>query len=320
MVMNTFIPLLLTFGLFYTAPIVPVSGSQGAAVAPDTLSGTLRVLTYNVAGLPPGISKSQPLQNLPRIGARLDEWDLVLLQEHFFLHDLLSSETNLPHRSEPQRQSRVLSMDFLRSVGRQSVDDLLATIATDRISTDGLNRFSALAFEGFERYPWSSCSGLTSRANDCLASKGFTVARHALAPRAFLDVYNVHGDAGRHPEDERARRAQFRELADFISRYSAGRAVLVAGDTNLQAPVEADEETLTEFMAMTGTRIVARVLDEPDDVDRFFFRSGDDIVFEVVNSRVVTEFRDEDGAPLSDHEAISATFRWALRDSAQTLR
>ena len=62
----------------------------------------------------------------------------------------------------------------------------------------------------------------------------FSVGRHELAPGVVIDVYNLHADAGGGAGDEAARAAQFVQLAAFMSGYSAGNAVIVAGDTNLK--------------------------------------------------------------------------------------
>ena len=50
------------------------------------------LLTYNVAGLPEGISSSHPRTNIPQISPMLNEFGIVLVQEDFSYHDLLVSE------------------------------------------------------------------------------------------------------------------------------------------------------------------------------------------------------------------------------------
>src|SRR5688572_4369456 len=56
------------------------SGGRGGAQA-EPPSGTLLALTYNVAGLPEGLSQSMPMRNTPIIGPLLNDYDLVFLQE-----------------------------------------------------------------------------------------------------------------------------------------------------------------------------------------------------------------------------------------------
>jgi endonuclease/exonuclease/phosphatase family metal-dependent hydrolase len=305
------------------APL-PAAGQADTAAARDTAaadtaatprSGTFKALTYNVAGLPPGVSKSKPLQNIPRISALLNGYDLVLVQEDFVFHALLEYAVNLPHRSEAQGLSRLFSRDFLalvRDFPQINIDRILALAGGERMMGDGLNHFSRFPFTDFERQRWTICSGVTAASNDCLATKGFTYGRHTLAEGVTVDVYNVHADAGRRPWDEEARRAQFRQLAAFMALRSAGQAVLVAGDTNLQAPVKADEETLQEFMKATGLSIAGRTLGAGDEVDRFFYRGGTTLRLEPVAQSPASEFVDPDGRPLSDHPALRVDFRWEV--------
>ena len=284
-----------------------------SAAAPT--SGTFTALTYNVAGLPPGVSKSKPLQNMPRISRLLDSYDLVLVQEDFLFHTLLEFAAAHPFRSEPQGTPRLFSrefLDLLLSFPSLNVDRILGIAGGDRITTDGLNHFSRFEFTDFERQRWGTCSGVTAASNDCLASKGFMYARHTIAPGVTVDVYNVHADAGRRPWDEEARRAQFRQLAAFIALRSAGQPLIIAGDTNLQAPVPADEQTLQEFMAATGTKVAGRTLGAGDEVDRFFYRGSDKLRLEPTAQTVAGEFVDGDGSPLSDHPALRVEFRWEV--------
>ena len=289
--------------------------TAGADTTPPVTSGTFKALTYNVAGLPPGVSQSKPLQNIPRISALLNGYDLVLVQEDFVFHQLLSYAVDLPHASEPMGISRLFSRDFLnliRDFPQLNVDRILALAGGERVMGDGLNHFSRFPFTDFERQRWTVCSGVTAASNDCLATKGFTFSRHTLAQGVTLDVYNVHADAGRRPWDEEARRAQFRQLAAFMALRSDGQPVLVAGDTNLQAPVKADEETLQEFMEATGLSIAGRTLNAGDEVDRFFYRGSPTLRLEPVGQSLASEFVDADGGPLSDHPALRVDFRWEV--------
>lgn len=296
----------------------PPADTLRARAAADSAAppseGTFKALTYNVAGLPPGLSKSRPLQNMPVIGRLLGSYDLVLVQEDFFFHPLLELAAELPHKSEPKGGSRLFSrefLDLLLSFPQLNVDRILAIVGGDRVTSDGLNHFSRFPFTDFERQTWASCSGVTGMANDCLATKGFTFSRHTLAEGVTLDVYNVHADAGRRDPDIQARRAQFRQLAAYIAFRSVGQAVLIGGDTNLQAPVPGDEEILQEFMAATGTRIAGRTLGDHDAVDRFFYRGSPSLTLEPVTHATASEFVDGSGNPLSDHPAVRADFRWA---------
>jgi hypothetical protein len=92
---------------------------------------------------------------------------------------------------------------------------------------DGLNTLSHLAHSDFQRVRWDRCDG-----TDCLTPKGFTASRVRLAEGVYVDLYNVHANAGVADGDLAARRANLTQLTRFVERHSAGNAVVVAGDTN----------------------------------------------------------------------------------------
>ncbi|MFW6052229.1 MAG: endonuclease/exonuclease/phosphatase family protein [Myxococcota bacterium] len=249
--------------------------------------GSLRLLTYNVAGLPEGISRSRPRANMPEISRLLNRYDLALVQEDFWFPEALRAHLELPHRSFPARRKSVLGFG------------------------DGLSRFGRLPFEDFMRVRWSECHGVVSHGSDCLAFKGFTVATHHLARGATVDVYNLHMDAGRAPADLDARRAQTDQLIRSIALRSKGRAVLLAGDTNMWRD---DEETLGRLMEETGLRDACRELGCPDPrrIDRVLFRSAPDLSLRPSSWAIDERFVDAAKKALSDHDAVAVRFRWQM--------
>ncbi|MGE0708251.1 MAG: hypothetical protein AB7N76_18725 [Planctomycetota bacterium] len=277
-----------------TATPTPVTSSTGSATtsaAPVTTTtlarGSFRLLTYNVAGLPQGISSSDPVTNIPQISPKLNDYDLALCQEDFWYHDFLKQNALHPHQSSPLRGYSTL-------VG------------------DGLNRFSAYPFSGHTRVKWGSCNGFTGAANDCLSSKGFSFAIHELAPGVELHVYNLHADAGGSAGDIQARVDNFQQVAHWILSFSQNAAVLVAGDTNLDdgSVRPRDGQTLDDFLAATGCTEVARLLGKPSIIDRVMFRSSPQLELTPVRWRIADEFITAAGAPLSDHEAVNVDFTW----------
>jgi hypothetical protein len=78
--------LALTLGLV----LVALMGTRSVAKA----SELLRVVTYNVAGLPEGVSRSSPVANLPLIGEGLNRYDLALIQEDFAARALRARDRN----------------------------------------------------------------------------------------------------------------------------------------------------------------------------------------------------------------------------------
>jgi len=250
-------------------------------------SGTFSVLSYNVAGLLQGISQSQPAQFIPLISPLLNRYDLVLAQEDFFYHsDLIAAATH-PHQSTTMTG--------------------FATLAGD-----GLNRFSQFPFGSLDRQTWQICNGLFSNANDCLASKGFSMARHTIAAGAVIDVYNLHADAGGSSDDNNARRIQMAQLVSYIVANSTGNALIVAGDTNLSGFDPNDEPTLQTLLGGGNLTDSARFLGSPETIDRIMFRSSAKLLLEPTTWREVDEFIDSNGTPLSDHEAIHVDMSWKL--------
>lgn len=265
----------------------------GSATAPTTTatvaggtSGTFSVLTYNVAGLPQGLSQSDPATNSPLISPKLNAYDLVLVQEDFTYHPQIASSALHPHQS-------------------------VAQTGVSRLMNDGLNRFSQFPFGNLTRVMWSACNGVINGSNDCLATKGFSFARHTIAPGVEVDVYNLHADAGGGQDDQNARTQQFAQLATYIQAFSAGRAVIVAGDTNLKGTRRPqDETTLTDFMGIVGLTDTARYLGAPEDIDRILWRDGPQLRLVPRRWREADEFKDAAGNDLSDHEAVHVDFDW----------
>ena len=182
-----------------------------SSLAAPARAGSFSVLTYNVAGLPEGLSGSNPSVNIPLISPLLNDYDLVNVQEDFAYHAQLVSQATHPYQSVPG--------------------------PTQGSYGDGLSRFSVFPFTDHTRIQWTDCFGTLSNGSDCLTPKGFSAARHELAPGAFVDVYNFHADAANDAGSIAARQSNLRQLADYIVANSAGNAVLVMGDSNsLGAP------------------------------------------------------------------------------------
>ncbi len=134
------------------------------AVAPVAGADTFTVLTYNVAGLPEGISSSHPPRTSPQISPLLNAYDLVAVQEDFAYDPLLRADLTFPY---------------------QSVKDDTPGEAGEQLGFafgDGLNTFSKLPFTDFTRVTWDECYGLFTNASDCLTPKGLSFERHEFAP------------------------------------------------------------------------------------------------------------------------------------------
>ena len=159
-----------------------------------------------MAGLPEGISSAPtPRQSATTaIGQRLGPYDLVHVEEDFNYHAALYAADNHAYRTPTSGGAGVGS---------------------------GLNSLSSLPYDGddFERVHWNSCQ---LDSGDCLTPKGFTFMRTRLAEGVYVDVYNLHTNAGTNDGDESSRASNLAQLSGFIQSHSAGNAVIVMGDTN----------------------------------------------------------------------------------------
>ncbi|MBW1878100.1 MAG: endonuclease [Deltaproteobacteria bacterium] len=258
-----------------------------ACTEPPPSEGTFLSLSYNVAGLPEGISGSHPERNTPIISPLLNGYDLVLVQEDFVYHEALAAGATHPYRSEPMTDP-------------------------ERFFSDGLNRFSVFPLGPLTRVRWDACHGTVENASDCLADKGFSVSEVTLAEDLSLLVYNHHAEAGGSEEDVAARADNFTQLGTHIVENAGDRAVLVTGDTNLHGFDVDDEPILSELFTTTDLADACRTIGCGDDrIDRFLFRSGSDLVLTPTEWAVAGEFVDEADRPLSDHVPIRARFSWA---------
>jgi endonuclease/exonuclease/phosphatase family metal-dependent hydrolase len=272
----------------FAALVLTTVGLDTAGAPKSSASArSLSVVTYNVAGLPEGISASHPTRNLPLIGARLHEFDLALVQEDFAYADLLRKDLKLPYASRAfERGERY---DF----------------------GDGLSQFAKLAFSEPERIPWASCHGITGFYFDCLTPKGVSFTRMRLTADDSVDVYNLHMDAGGSVGDRAARKAQLEQLTRVIQARSVDRAIIVGGDFNLGT---AEADVFRAFERRTGLRdACARVgCREPGRIDRILSRSSARVGLTPKRWRVDRTFTDAGGRALSDHAPVVVDFALEL--------
>lgn len=193
----------------------------------------------------------------------------------------------------------------------------------------GLNSLHHQPHEALDRVTWDRC---WINQADCLTPKGFTFHRAQIAPDTWIDVYNLHADAGDDDLDEAARRNNLEQLTAYISERSAGHAVLVMGDTNTRYTTEGDR--ISDFAATNGLTDawveLVRSGDEPDRgspalscpgsnppvecevVDKVLYRDGGGVDLSATSYRNLdADFREDgSGLMLSDHFPIAVDFGW----------
>ena len=256
--------------------------------------GEFDALTYNVAGLPDAISNpDEPsAERMPQIAALLDDFSIVGLQEDFVAenHDLL---VDTAHTEE--RWFDALTTDWKPVVGSG-----LTVLAEDVEVVDY-----------FEEH-YASCNGILDGASDCLASKGFQVLRVSLGGED-LDIYNTHHEAGGGEADITVREQQVAAIIASMEGRSAGRAVLLMGDTNLRW---SDPEDVPGLEAYRDAGLLDACdltsCPEPDHIDRFLMRSSDTLDITATDWWRDERFVDASGVDLSDHPAIGGRFVWSV--------
>jgi endonuclease/exonuclease/phosphatase family metal-dependent hydrolase len=272
----------------------PVDSAADTAPAEVPTEGELRILTYNVAGLPDGVSSAGAplLERMPQIAARLDDYDLVGLQEDFSEegHAALVGEAAHP-----------------------TVHWFDARVAADRFYGAGLSQLARPDAVAYEEEHYTACNGQFDGASDCLASKGFQVLTLSLGG-AELDFYNTHHEAGGGDADEAARLTQVDQVLASVEGRSAGRAIVYTGDFNLHPDDAEDAEPLARYDA-AGLLRTCDLLGcaEPNHIDQVRLRSSEALELEAVDWARVADMVDAQGEDLSDHPAIEVTIRWRRR-------
>ncbi|MFJ3192913.1 jacalin-like lectin [Streptomyces griseoviridis] len=291
------------------AAVLAVTGlttatAPAATAAQPAATGTFDVLTYNVAGLPEGLSSSHPATNTPLISPRLAPYDIVNVQEDFNYHAALYAGDNHPYRT--------------------------ATSGGAAIG-DGLNTLSSYPFDDFERVRWDACTG-----TNCLTPKGFTLARLRLAEGVYVDLYNAHPNADDTDDALAARRANITQLSAFIQANSAGNAVIVMGDTNTRYTRAGDNiRTLVRDNGLTDAWVkLVRGGTEPaqgadallcpttappntcEVVDKVFYRGSRLVSLDATRyNNDWAAFLDAQGGNLSDHFPHTVDFSYTVNSA-----
>jgi len=282
-------------------------GGGDLDAGPPLPSGTLLALTYNVAGLPQGLSSSNPQRFMPLIGPRLNRYDLVLLQESWQTpdpnpfapllrgyHEILVASSDHPYKSEPAPQP------FGSIRARPTA-----------LLSDGLNVFARAPFMTTERVAWPRCVATEA---DCLAMKGFSMSDVTLADGVVVHVYNLHAEAGNSAEDDRARAEGLQLMLTFIEQNSANEALIVAGDFNLRTDTEPANGQFTAFAAASGLTDACTELgcERPGSIDKLLYRGSARVRLKADLWRNDSDaFLSDSGEKLSDHDPIAVQLSWS---------
>lgn len=283
-------------------------GSCICAFAADTAqTGTLKMIAYNVSGIPlvgdfQGTTFTTTRDRAVKIGKLLNSTDVDFIgtEEDFNGHKYLAEQmTAYPYRSY---NSGGLAQG------------------------QGLNAFSCHPLYNVQRVTWEKEYGYLSGSMDAIANKGFIYSLMEFTEGVYIHVINVHMDAGYDILSVRARRDNFRQLAAFIhENLNDGRALIVQGDFNYKFRRHLADDIYNNLLVPTGLRDVwvelcnggnyddkdPNFVDdaEGDTLDRILYRSGTDLTLEPV-SKTVPPLTSEKGDRYTDHNPMLTEFRY----------
>ena len=272
--------------------------------------GYFNILSYNVGGLPEPISSTKPSKYTKLISPKLNDYDVVNCQEDFAYNDDLTSQLKLPYRTE-----------FSGNIP----------------FGNGLMTFSNFPLYMSTKVKWTDTHGIIIDGADQMIPKGFTYSALEVKPGFFIDIYNIHTDADCDEESMRCRRSNMAQLADYINKVSAGKAVIVFGDTNSRYTREGDDfynlllvpcnlkdawiqNVMNGEIPPKGeSRMVDDLGQLGEVVDKIWFRSGKNVEINASTFKLLlTEFTDDEGNQLSDHYPITSRIDYKLLDNIKT--
>ncbi|HWJ97687.1 MAG TPA: hypothetical protein VNQ33_05965 [Acidimicrobiales bacterium] len=327
----------LALGSALAACSNPSESTVSADAVPTTIDiadnpngGSFRLLTYNVQGLPVEISEGRPDLNLPSISPLLNDYDLVLTQEDYdwWKPEGLASGFDFVNYHGRLRAKATHEYQSPQHPGPEAVGVDLAE-RPDLELGDGLGILANVDVEGDERVPWTGCFGGFSQDDggkaDCLAMKGFQVTTLTLANGAPVHVYNLNAESGTNPKDQQLQAADFEQLAEHIAHHAQGKAVIVAGHTNLALddadPASGrgqDRRIWEHFLEQAGLTDACEAGTCDDAViDRVVYRSGGGVELSA-SSQVdrSDRFVDDAGEPLSGFPPLEVAFDWRPEGSS----
>ncbi|EJD36669.1 endonuclease/Exonuclease/phosphatase [Auricularia subglabra TFB-10046 SS5] len=279
----------------------------GVPAALAATSGTFTALSFNVAGLPAILQNNDvpgdKTNNTASIGSKFaaGRYDIIHVQEDFNYHATLYQFDNHAFRTPTSG-----GVPF----------------------GSGLNTLSNFDWVDFTRVKWDTCSNASGA--DCLTPKGFTFMRVKVDDGVWIDVYNLHADAGTETDDQCARTANIQQVANYIDTWSAGNAVLVFGDTNSR--YRRAQDNIATFTTQNGLAdawvalvhggtppstesVCANPSATPscETVDKLFFRGSALLDLRAASFAYAgASFLQPNGSILSDHNPVLVSFAWTL--------
>lgn len=287
--------------------LVLVSGCAIAAQAAEAKE--IKIMSYNVAGLPVGMDVPTNQAALGNIFNK-SGYDIIAVQEDFTYHNMMAE--NLSKDIYPHWTNHSGAVP----------------------GGDGLNIFSKYPLYNEERTTWRSLSGVIEGGADELTPKGILYTLIELEDGVYLDFYTVHADAYGDPGSVAARSDNFRQLAEIINKRGTKNPVIIAGDFNTahhyfgEASRDVFREVLIDgcgfkdnWVELVNDGDYDNFVGYPgdhfgywDSLDKVLYRDGDGVKL------TATEFEykfilNNKGESISDHAAALSTFTYEKTES-----
>ncbi|PKL74826.1 MAG: hypothetical protein CVV27_18495 [Candidatus Melainabacteria bacterium HGW-Melainabacteria-1] len=178
-------------------------------------SNELSILTYNVWGLP-GILGTNRKARFERLGATLNAYDVVTLQETFSDEiAILNQSSGFPYHYRHDNSTLLKGGSGLYTLSKYPI---LTT----------------------EYVPFGHCTGI-----DCLVRKGVLLTRIEHPVIGPIDIYSTHFQSNNSAKAKQMRREDGnRTVQEFIQRHSAGYPVILAGDFNFLPEMDEYQDLL----------------------------------------------------------------------------
>ena len=250
---------------------------------------SLNILVYNTHGLPEIFIDDNPKMRFPIIGEKTQDYNISLLQEDYSHHEELSSglgKLSLAYRGG----TGTLLCPFCTGSGLTSIFNLPVGWLID-----------------VENETYEDCSGWLIGANDCFAYKGFQIIKVTPPNKKEFYILNTHMDAGRRNSDRGAREKQLEQIVSVIKQETETKALIVAGDLNLNSKDPRDMSLLKKFkeeLSLIDTFKNTQIDEKWSVLDYILLKQGEDTKFKVNSVGEDKSFLTEVG-PLSDHPALS---------------
>ena len=278
------------------------------------MSKTLKLITYNVDGLPSTLdlndlpwilkpiawiyflfkgttiitindngNKKNDIRHISEYLSFSDA-DIISVQEDFNYHDELIDSLENTYAHGKYLGGFDLSNLFSKT-------EWLTHFPFPRFKCDGLNIFTKInrvTFDNENINRWKKSYGYFAHANDALTHKGFRYYKLTVDEEINIDAYVLHMDADFYDaalspdisKDLNARRLELRQLVNHIAESNTINPIIIMGDTNSYDKFEWDKANIQKNLidavnGIEGLSIQEAIPTNHCDCDKIFYINND---------------------------------------------